>query len=146
MKNLLLIFSIIFAARCSLPEQYYRNVLITDQLKDACPDGYKKLKRNWAKHKEGNCFWVSNKYRSKGLENILNSCLSDLKMTEVQEVLGKSSRMKEATDSVYYRFDIYWYYMSTHSSCVAPEWQIQFYVDPKTNDIDHISTGIHSIH
>lgn len=142
MKKIILSSLTIFIIGCHIPKNYNKSLVVTEALKSECPKKYKKLKRHWAKHNSDNCYWVSRNFAAKEIDELLNSCLKDLTMEEVQKILGPPSKTTPANDSVEGKFDIYRYHISDHGNCSLPDRQIQFYVNPATDMINFIYRGI----
>lgn len=144
MKSSFLIIGLLFFG-CSVPKQFDKKLNVTESLMASCPKNYVKLKRNWRKHNNENCYYVSSKFYNKGFESTLNSCFLNLTMTEIVEVLGNPSSVSHATDSINYRFDVYRYSVSPTGSCKYPDWELQFYVDTKMDTIYSINKTVKTI-
>lgn len=144
MKISFLIIVLLFIG-CGVPKQFDKKLNVTDSLIESCPKNYVKLKRNWRKHNNENCYYVSSTFYNKGFESTLNSCFLNLTMKETIEILGNPSSVSHATDSIYNRFDVYRYSISPIGNCKYPDWELQFYVEIKKDTIQSINRTVKTI-
>ena len=140
MRICLFFITLIFLA-CNVPKGFNSEVVITETLKTNCPDSYKYIKRHWKKHKTTNCYYVSERFITSGFSVLLDNCLTDIEMTEVEKVIGPPSSKVLARDSVNYRLDVYKYSLSPTGRCTSPRWEVMFFVSPSTNVVSSITKG-----